>query len=53
MRNVGVAGSIATGIVAGINAICTGGTICADGSPIPEMGALRSQQGATGAEAGA
>ncbi len=46
------AGSIATGDAAAINPTCTGATICAEDSAMAGIGALRWQQGATGAEAG-
>ncbi len=50
MRIAAIAGSITTGAAAGINAICTGATICAEDSPMAGVGALRWQQGAIGAE---
>jgi hypothetical protein len=53
MGSIGTTGNIATGDAAAVNAICSGATICAEDSLHPGIGALRSQQGATGAEAGA
>jgi hypothetical protein len=50
---IGTTGNIATGDAVAVNTICTGATTCAEDSRNPGIVALRSQQGAPGAEAGA
>jgi hypothetical protein len=52
-RIAGTAGNIASEDTADSNATCTGATISAEESFNAGMGALRLQQGAMGAEAGA